>query len=129
VREEPLRVLGLAVQKLGRTWSPWLNAEGFRAWPVQAAMVVWHVPLYLFAILGLARRWPAGGAAGECGGWLLKVFLLIPVLYFSAVHALYLGSVRYRTPLMPLVCVFAAAGVLEAGKWLSGGKRSLGPAV
>ena len=97
-----LRIGGLGICKIGRTWSPWMNAADFQKCAFQTAMIIWHVPLFLFAIVGL---WSATIPLR------IKGLLVIPLLYFTAVHALFLGSVRYRVPLMPLVCIFTAAGV------------------
>jgi hypothetical protein len=38
------------------------------------------------------------------------IFLLLPALYFTAVHALSVGSLRYRVPAEPPLAVLAAAG-------------------
>ncbi len=110
VFSDPIRVGGLALRKMGRTWSPWLNAADFRGAWVEVGMVLWHVPLFIFALMGI---WPLREKEVEGIPFRIKVLLLIPVVYFTGVHALFLGSVRYRVPLMPLVCVFAAAGVLK----------------
>ena len=118
IREEPLRIARLALVKLGRTWSPTFNAAEMRtssARPIQYGMALWYVPLFLLAAIGL------------CAGampWKHRILVFLPILYFSAVHALFLGSVRYRVPLMPLVCILAASGIVILLKWLSGGKRS-----
>jgi hypothetical protein len=50
--------------------------------------------------------------------------LWIPILYFTALHALFLGSVRYRAPLMPIVCIFAAAAIIRVGRWAANLRRS-----
>jgi 4-amino-4-deoxy-L-arabinose transferase-like glycosyltransferase len=110
---DPLRIAKLALIKIGRTWSPWFNAADFSARPIQWAMVLWNVPLLVLALAGLCSTMPRG----------LRVLLLIPLGYFTAVHALFLGSVRYRAPLMPLVCLLAAHGILQALKSLRGGQR------
>ncbi len=104
IRDNPARIAELALKKIARTWSPTLNAIGFRSPALQLALLLWHIPLFLFALFSLfAAKIPMK----------MKGLLLIPILYFTAVHALFLGSVRYRVPLMPLVCVFAAAGLVE----------------
>lgn len=102
IRTDPVRIAKLAVLKIGRTWSPWFHAADFKAGPIQWLMALWYVPLLALAILGLF-----GGMRHD-----LLILLLIPISYFTAIHALFLGSVRYRVPLMPLVCIFAAQGVI-----------------
>ena len=76
-------------------------------------MVLWHLPLFILALIGILKK----GIPPH-----LKGLLLIPILYFTAVHALYLGSVRYRVPLMPIVCLFAAEGIMQLVKPRRGGK-------
>jgi 4-amino-4-deoxy-L-arabinose transferase-like glycosyltransferase len=101
---DPARIARLALQKIARTWSPAFNAAGFQNPAIQLAMLLWHIPLFLLALLGLARNtFPTS----------LKILLLLPILYFTTLHALFLGSVRYRVPLMPLLCLFAASGLLK----------------
>jgi 4-amino-4-deoxy-L-arabinose transferase-like glycosyltransferase len=113
VLNDPGRMLRLALHKAARTWSPSLNAVEYQNGNVQAVMVAWYVPLFVFGLIGLL----AGRTSIT-----IKGLLMIPVLYFTAVHSLFLGSVRYRVPLMPLVCLFAAAGVMELAKWMRRGK-------
>ena len=66
VREHPGRALGLAVIKLGRYWSPWPNAEGFRS--------------PLLAVASSRRRssrcwrscsWGSGGSGDDPRAWVL----------------------------------------------------------
>jgi 4-amino-4-deoxy-L-arabinose transferase-like glycosyltransferase len=104
---DPLRIATLALRKIARTWSLTLNAANFQNPLVQLLMVLWHLPLFILALIGLLKK----GIPPT-----LKGLLLIPILYFTAVHALFLGSVRYRVPLMPLICLFAAAGIMQLVK-------------
>jgi hypothetical protein len=43
--------------------------------------------------------------------WPLLIALLLPVLTFTLVHSIYIGSVRYRIPLMPFLEVLAGAAI------------------
>lgn len=104
VRQDPGRMAALAVRKMGRTWNPAFNAGELQSWPIQLVSVAWHVPLF---VLGLV------GVFGRSISFRIKCVLLLPVVYFTLVHALYLGSVRYRVPLMPLVCICAGAAVVR----------------
>jgi hypothetical protein len=106
IMHHPARTAWLAVRKVLRTWTPFLNAGEFQNVFIQAVMGLWHIPLFLLAIVGVVK-----GITARRARWLL----LAPIAYFTAVHAVFLGSVRYRVPLMPLVCIFAAAGIV----WLS----------
>jgi hypothetical protein len=110
--EHPGRVMWLAVRKVGRTWTPFLNAGEYQNPVIQVGMGLWYVPLFILALVGVF-----GGEIRTKMKWLL----LVPILYFTALHALFLGSVRYRVPLMPIVCIFAAAGIVTL--WRRIGKR------
>ncbi len=98
----PARVIRLAFVKIARTWSPWLHARGYTNMWLNAALTLWYSPLFILAIIGMCRypvRSPLFGV------------LLVPIVYFTLMHAVFLGSVRYRVPVMPLVVVFAAIGM------------------
>jgi len=86
-RSNPWRVVTLAVIKLGRYWSPWPNALEYRlpALAVVSAVVV--IPLYLLIIAGAWDRRRDLRAL---------VVLAGPVIYFCAVHLVFVSSVRYR---------------------------------
>ena len=107
VYADPLRIAWLAVIKIGRTWSPWLHARHFRAWWINVPLMLWTIPQFVLALRGLfaARRIviPAG----------LLGILLLTMLYFTMMHALFIGSVRYRVELLPLVDLLAATGLVR----------------
>jgi hypothetical protein len=115
IKSEPGRMLLLAPVKLARTWSPWLNASEMQSPVAWWGMTLWSVPLFALAIVGI---WRSGMGWGEKG------ILLVPIVYFSLLHSLFLGSVRYRVPLMPLVCVFAAAGLTSLLQRVNVGRQS-----
>ncbi len=121
ITSDPARLARLALDKIARTWSPWFNAAEFRAPPIQWLMSLWNIPLFACALLGIAISFRRSRRAAA--------LLLIPILYFTALHALFLGSVRYRVPLMPLVCLFAAAGIFHLLKCLRLSKRLSSAAV
>jgi 4-amino-4-deoxy-L-arabinose transferase-like glycosyltransferase len=70
---------------------------------VMAAAEVFLLGLYLFAAWGAMR----GQADRSCLWLLLGVFL-----YFVAVSGGEQAVVRFRLPVMPILCIFAAAGML-----------------
>jgi 4-amino-4-deoxy-L-arabinose transferase-like glycosyltransferase len=100
VAEHPGRVLELAGSKIARTWSPWPLSEQFGSAKYILVGVAYSVPLFGLALLGLASRRIK---------WLVKVMLATPALYFTVVHALSVGSLRYRVPAEPELAVIAAA--------------------
>ncbi|MGC8559944.1 MAG: ArnT family glycosyltransferase [Phycisphaerae bacterium] len=104
IEHHPIRILRLAVIKIGRTWSPWLHAKGFRNIRVNVILTLWYVLEYLLAIFGVRRLWK------DRSNVLLGI-TLVPILYLTAMHAIFLGSVRYRVPMIPLIGILAAVGL------------------
>jgi 4-amino-4-deoxy-L-arabinose transferase-like glycosyltransferase len=105
----------LALIKIARTWSPVpLSSEygGNRLYV--AAGLIYTLPLYVLILLGLWK-----GALPRPA----KVFLMIPAIYFTAVHALSVGSLRYRIPVEPPMAVIAAGGVAHLSSKLHGPSR------
>lgn len=115
-RTHPGRVAWLGLVKAGRTWSPipLSDAYGSRA-HVLAGLV--FAPVYLMALVGVLR-----GNMGRSA----KVLLLLPAIYLTLVHALTVGSLRYRVPVEPLVAVLAASlFARERARWMrAGGARA-----
>ncbi|HEY8750287.1 MAG TPA: hypothetical protein VIM11_20045, partial [Tepidisphaeraceae bacterium] len=103
-RENPSRCVGLAFAKLGRTWSPITLSTEFGQTRYRAIALAYSVPLDLLVILGVLTTTLPRGA---------KILLLCPAVYFSIVHALTIGSLRYRIPTEPPMAVVAAAFVIS----------------
>ncbi len=101
-RENPDRALDLAWRKLRRTWSLTFHAPGYEGGAFRWIGWTTTLPVYLLAV---------------AGAWRLRrdrrlLFLMLaPALYFSAVHCVFVGSVRYRVPFMPGLYVLAAAAL------------------
>lgn len=85
----PGRALGLAAIKAARFWSPWPNAETLRSIP--AALASAAVMLPLFGLVAI-------GAWGCRRDGRALVLLLGPLLYFMALHMIFVSSIRYRIP-------------------------------
>jgi 4-amino-4-deoxy-L-arabinose transferase-like glycosyltransferase len=101
VRDQPLRTIVLAAIKLRRYWSPLPNADQFGHWAICLGAGLFEVPVLVLAGLGLWQsratplRWLA--AAG-------------PAVYFALVHAVFIGSLRYRLPAEYALLVLTAIG-------------------
>ncbi len=111
ILHHPMRILRLAFVKIVRTWSPWLHAKGYSHRWINALLCLWYIPIFMLAAAG---AWAVRRRPGPAG------LILIPILYFTAMHAIFLGSVRYRVPVMPLVFVLAGLGVQH---WIALGRR------
>jgi 4-amino-4-deoxy-L-arabinose transferase-like glycosyltransferase len=102
VVENPRRAMELAAIKLWRFWKPWPNAEQFGGAAYRALVGLGFVPALAFAIAGwwVHRR--------RFWRWALTIG---PMLYFAAVHAVFVGSLRYRLPAEYPMYVLTAAGI------------------
>ena len=108
-RENPRRAVELAAAKLWRFWKPWPSAAEFGGVGPAVAVAAWFVPL-----LGLAA-WGWWLARGRFWAWTLAAG---PVLYFSGVHMIFVGSLRYRLPAEYPLCVLSAVGLRDLwGRW------------
>lgn len=101
IKNNPRRFLELGVIKLRRFWSFTPNASDYRGWKYKAISIVSYGPVVLLAIwqiIATRRRWRE------------LVFLCLPIVFFTLLHTVMLGSIRYRIPIMPYVIIFAANG-------------------
>jgi hypothetical protein len=117
ILNDPGRMLRLAGVKIARTWSPIFHAAEFRNPAAQAILLLWSLLTYVLALVGLRAWWrgvsPAPGVPDPTGARGALWIILLPILYFTLLHAVFQGSVRYRVPLMPLVDLLAAAGLIQ----------------
>ena len=100
--ESPGRVLALVPVKAYRFWSPQPTSGMFGTPFYRWVSLLAVVPVYALAALAvftLSMRWRD------------LVILLAGPVYFTLVHVVFVGSPRYRSPIMPMVAMLAAAGV------------------
>jgi len=106
-RQHPQEVLQLAVKKFSRMWSPVPNASEFQSRPLRLLLAATYTPIIALALIGVwryARRdWPY---------WLC----VLPAVYFSCLHVVFVSSIRYRQPAMLPLIVLTAAVLAE---WVS----------
>ncbi len=100
-RMNPRQTLELAVSKELRFWSPVPNADQFADRRLWWGLLLSTVPLYFFSL---------------CGLWAMRRDLITlaltagPILFFSALHLLFVGSIRYRLPAEYPLWILAAIG-------------------
>jgi 4-amino-4-deoxy-L-arabinose transferase-like glycosyltransferase len=114
-RAHPGRVAGLAAVKAARFWSPWPNAEGFRAPLLALASTALVLPQYALLALGAWDRRRDARAL---------VLLGLPLAYTFLLHLVFVSSMRYRVPVAVPAMGLAALGlrrVLEGGWLVVGG--------
>ena len=95
-RSHPIRAIQLGITKILRTWSPVPLSVEFGRPLYQWIGGLYSLPLGILVITGLSfGRMPQG----------VKVFLMIPAIYITAIHAMSVGSLRYRLPAEPMLAV------------------------
>lgn len=99
VRENPAEAARLTLVKVMRTWSPVPLSEEFGRPLYRVVALLFALPFDILIIVGLFTRRLGRAAA---------ILLLLPALYFTAVHALSVGSLRYRIPAEPPLALLAA---------------------
>lgn len=107
MRHNPGRVAALAVRKVARLWNPVPNVAEYRSGAAAWAGAAYTLVVGCGALAGLmlaVRRGPPALRRAHAVIW-------AGIVYFTLLHAVYIGSVRYRIPLMPLLAVAAATGV------------------
>jgi hypothetical protein len=102
IAAHPVRVGELAARKVARTWSPVPLSEQFGSAKYVLAGVGYTLPFFLLVAIGV---WV--GPVGRN----VTLVLLTPALYFTVVHAVSVGSLRYRVPAEPAMAVLAGAAV------------------
>lgn len=103
-KEHPARVLSLAATKFGRMWNVWPNEPAFRSWWIGTAVAISYL-----LVLGsaLAGSWQLAGR-----GWPI-VMLWLPAIYLTAIHMVFVGSIRYREPAMLPLMVLGMAWIVD----------------
>ena len=103
IRENPGRMLKLAIRKQLRFWSPVPNAIELRTVKYMIAGLVSSGTVLVLAAVGIVDAVRKRLAA---------LVLLGPVIWFALVHCLFLGSIRYRLPVDPFLIMLAAHGTV-----------------
>jgi 4-amino-4-deoxy-L-arabinose transferase-like glycosyltransferase len=104
--QNPGRFLALCGRKFLRFWNVLLNFAGYRTPVYNAISFVSTVTVYILALVGLVTAWRAN--------WRPALLCLLPVLYTAGLHLVFVGSVRYRVPVIPYLLCLAAVGL---GRW------------
>lgn len=103
-RQNPGRTIELAFRKLWRYWKPIPSAEQFGGFGPALLVAGFFLPVSVFAIRGY---WVTRQRLWAC------LLTLGPIFYFAAIHAVFVGSLRYRLPAEYPLCVLAAVGLRD----------------
>jgi len=122
-RQHPGEVARLALVKLYRLWNLWPNEPTLSSWPVRVMVALGYLPVLILGLWGAARTIRGGVPYWLC--WL-------PAVYFTALHVIFVSSIRYRQPAM-LGLIVLAAGVIggwgrgvRSGEWRVKGEQGGG---
>ena len=115
MKNNPGRVLQLAAVKFSRLWNLVPNLESLRGGPAATANAVFTALALLAAVVGLRRTLAVTRFAGRLRESRMRwaMLVMLPIVVFTLLHCIYIGSVRYRVPLMPFVELLAAAAFLQ----------------
>jgi 4-amino-4-deoxy-L-arabinose transferase-like glycosyltransferase len=102
----PGHVAALAVRKIVRFWNVVPNERRLRHPAAMVGLGLPYVLVMLFACVGAARSWRRPEVA---------LTAILPVVYYSLLHLVFVSSVRYRIVVMPLLIALAGLGVV--GVW------------
>ncbi len=108
-KANPGSVLRLAVVKFVRIWNIWPNEPSLRQPLFCAVAVLGYLPILIFGICGVwkyaVRSWP-------------YLLCFLPAAYFTCLHMVFVGSIRYRQPAMlPLIVLAAGFAGHLIWKW------------
>jgi 4-amino-4-deoxy-L-arabinose transferase-like glycosyltransferase len=103
-RENPAQVLQLAWAKFCRTWSFWPDGGEVGSAAIRLAISVSGLVVLLLAIWGSFLCWAKNR--------LMLAICWSPCLYFTLLHMVFVGSVRYREPAMMVLIAIAGCALV-----------------
>ena len=104
IKDDPGRIARLAVKKFTRMWNPLPNVETYQSLLIRSVSVLWILPTFLLALTGTYLLWCMENRFHRK----ILLWLLLPALYYSAIHSLFIGSIRYRLGAIPMLEILAA---------------------
>lgn len=106
-KQNPVEVLKLAGRKFLRIWTVWPDGGEINSVSMRLAITLSSFSVLLLA---LCYSWSQIGRFS----WFYMI-LWLPTLYFTLLHMVFVGSVRYREPAMMLLIPLAACAV---ARWM-----------
>lgn len=104
IKEEPVRFLRISIKRVIRFWNLWPNSEKFSDWKYKLASLLSYGLVLIFSFLSIfflkKRR-------------KLLLFFGLFIFYYTLLHAVTIGSIRYRLPLEPILIAIASATITE----------------
>ena len=101
--ENPLRFIRLSGVKFIRFWNIVPNYEGFSSPLYHLTSLFSYLPVLITAMWGIfltRKRWK---------NFLMFYFVIIS---FTIIHMIFVGSIRYREPIMPFIIIFSGYTIM-----------------
>lgn len=124
IRDHPWRALGLMPLKFMSFWNlehrlfVFAYSHNFLgAIPAPLLALLFFLLVAPFAILTLFGVF---GASGQRCRVDIVLLLLGLIAYYSAMHSVVFGEARLHYPLVPIIALFAAAGLVHRKQWAAG---------
>ncbi len=112
--EHPVEVMRLAVVKVLRMWNPFPNSDSVGSSTSRLVISLGYLgmmSLTLLAVVSMIRRKPPLADGAKRASWRIVVLCSSPAVYFTALHMVFVSSIRYRQPAVLTLSVLAGAGV------------------
>lgn len=122
VKEHPGEAALLAWRKFLRTWSLWPNGGDIGSGTLRIALTVGCFSILALACIGSFRQ-PVTALKAGCWG---VHFYWLPTVYFTLLHMVFVGSIRYREPAVLVLTVVAGVGLAGLVKLKAQGSASNG---
>ena len=98
--QEPGRVTSLAGVKFLRMWNIWPNSAEIGSVWIYRLMTLAYLPMLILSLVGAWKFARLDHPAILC---------LLPAVYLTGLHVIFVSSIRYRQPAMLVLIVLAAA--------------------
>ncbi len=105
-KKNPGRVCELAVVKFFRIWNLWPNEPAFSSLSIRLGVFLTYTPILLLALAGF---WMI------CRRGFEYALLMLPAVYLTMLHVIFVSSLRYRVPAMLCLMILAAFALASMG--------------
>ncbi|MCL2624944.1 MAG: phospholipid carrier-dependent glycosyltransferase [Planctomycetaceae bacterium] len=106
-KAHPGRVCELAVIKFVRLWNVWPNEPAFGNLIIRLIVFVTYTPILGLALIGFGKSWFRGFD---------DAVLILPAIYLTMLHIIFVSSLRYRVPAMLCLMILASSMIVSLHK-------------
>jgi len=115
IQENPERFLRLSMQRFIRFWNLWPNSEEYQEQKYKIVSILSFSSVLVLSMVSLVVLRSRIRLLG---------LLLAFILYYTLIHVITIGSIRYRLPLEPILIALASAGVSRIADIALGKRRN-----